>query len=252
MATSQLLLFADSRPIVERLGVEFFRQAPQCPGVYLMRDAADSVVYVGKAKNLRQRLGYYRVANPDRKPRRHLRLLNAVRRIELEAMCDEAAALAREAALLKSLRPRFNRAGTWSGSANFFTWRVTEEHIELAVSPRLEAERLSAGPLPGAYQLLGSLARLLWAALHPERRLAELPHGWFSGRQGNQASIRVRESSRREEVHARLERFFSGHGEEMMEWMEEQTVLQSHAFERALRELDLEVLKRFAMKFARL
>ena len=43
-----------------------------------MRDVTDTVLCVGKAKNLRKRLGSYRVANPDRMPRRHLRLLRAL------------------------------------------------------------------------------------------------------------------------------------------------------------------------------
>jgi len=79
-----MLLFADPPPLVERLGREFFRQAPKGAGVYLMRDAAGAVLYVGKAKNLRQRLASYRVANPDRLARQQLRLLRAVARIELE------------------------------------------------------------------------------------------------------------------------------------------------------------------------
>ena len=66
----QLLLLPDPRPLVERLGPDFFTKAPQRPGVYVMRDAADRVLYVGKAKNLRKRLGSYRVANPDRLRRR--------------------------------------------------------------------------------------------------------------------------------------------------------------------------------------
>src|SRR5216684_2559581 len=99
---TQILLFPDPRPLVERLGQQFFQQAPQCPGVYLMRDAADTVLYVGKAKNLRKRLGSYRVANPDRLARRHLRLLRAVTRIEVQDCRDEAAALVREAEFLRS------------------------------------------------------------------------------------------------------------------------------------------------------
>ena len=49
-----------------------------------MHDAADVVLYVGKAKNLRKRLNNYRVANSDRMARRHLRLLRAVVRIEMQ------------------------------------------------------------------------------------------------------------------------------------------------------------------------
>src|SRR5271166_2887513 len=114
---SQILLFPDPRLLVERLGRDFFRQAPERPGVYLMRDARDVVLYVGKAKNLRRRLGSYRVANPDRMPRRHLRLLRAVERIELQECVDESAALARESELLRELKPKFNRAGTWPSKA---------------------------------------------------------------------------------------------------------------------------------------
>ena len=112
MPTVQRLLFPDPQPLVERLGGDFFRQLPEQPGVYLMRDANDTILYVGKAKNLRKRLGTYRVANPDRLSRRHLRLLRSVMRIEIQECPDELAALAREADLLRTVRPRFNRAGT--------------------------------------------------------------------------------------------------------------------------------------------
>ena len=52
----QLLLIPDPKPLEQRLGRRFFLEAPQQPGLYLMRDAADRVLYVGNAKNLRQRL----------------------------------------------------------------------------------------------------------------------------------------------------------------------------------------------------
>jgi len=110
VSAAQQLLFPDPQPLVERLGCEFFRQLPECPGVYLMRDACGTILYVGKAKNLRKRLTSYRVANPDRMPRRHLRLLRTVARIELEECPDESTALARESELLRAVRPRFNRA----------------------------------------------------------------------------------------------------------------------------------------------
>src|SRR5438093_425553 len=109
MPAAQRLLFPAPQPLVERLGREFFLQLPECPGVYLMRDASDAILYIGKAKNLRKRLGSYRVANPDRVPRRHLRLLRAVARIELQECADEPSALARESELLRSMRPKFNR-----------------------------------------------------------------------------------------------------------------------------------------------
>src|SRR5438046_1372219 len=124
---AQMLLFPDPRPLVEILGPAFFRDAPQNPGVYLMRDSFDQILYVGKARNLKKRLGSYRVANPDRLRRRHLKLLRAVARIELRECVTEAAALATESELLRSLRPRFNRAGTWPAPPRCLSWRVRAE-----------------------------------------------------------------------------------------------------------------------------
>src|SRR3989442_15291991 len=131
--TAQQLLFPDPQPLVERLGRDFFRQLPECPGVYLIRDACDVILYVGKAKNLRKRLGSYRVANPDRMPRRHLRLLRNVARIELQECPDESSASARESEILRTVRPKFNRAGTWPAPPRFFAWRCLEQQLHLTV-----------------------------------------------------------------------------------------------------------------------
>lgn len=111
MAVGQLWLFPPPRPLVERLGEEFFRTLPTAPGVYLMCGEREGVLYVGKARNLRKRLSSYRVANPERLPRRIIRLLFQVRRIELDVCVNEAAACHREAELNGALQPRFNRAG---------------------------------------------------------------------------------------------------------------------------------------------
>ena len=74
----------------------------------------EGVLYVGKAKNLRRRLSSYRVANPERLPRRIIRLLHQVTRIEFDQCVTEQAAQWREELLITVLAPRFNRAGkTW-------------------------------------------------------------------------------------------------------------------------------------------
>src|SRR5437016_14066887 len=130
MAAGQQWLFAPAKPLVERLGKKFFRKIPARPGVYKMHDATGNLLYVGKAKNLRKRLGSYRVANPERMPRRHLRMLRLVKRIELQPCESETAAFSRESELLLSLRPRFNRAGTWKGPSRFLAGRVQSGGLE--------------------------------------------------------------------------------------------------------------------------
>src|SRR5688572_8099967 len=111
MATGQLWLFPPPRPLVERLGKDFFKTLPTTPGVYFMCGFDAGVLYVGRAKNLRKRLSSYRVANPERFSRRMVRLLHRVRRIEYDVCADERAAEQREEALICVLSPQFNRAG---------------------------------------------------------------------------------------------------------------------------------------------
>lgn len=177
---AQRLLFPDARPLVERLGREFFLRLPLSPGVYRMQNARGEVLYVGKAKNLRARLNSYRVANPDRLPKRHLRLLGLVTCIEVEICSDEASALAREAELLRSLKPRFNRAGVWIAPRRSLAWRFTDSHLALTVTTLDQTDWIF--PTQGVSRTLGlrgSLSRLLWWALHPARGVGGLPLGWF-------------------------------------------------------------------------
>ncbi len=111
MPAGQLWLFDPPRPLVERFGEEFFRALPSGPGVYLMCGATEGVLYVGKARNLRKRLSSYRVANPERMPRRIIRLLHCVTRIEFDLCPSEEAARCREELLICVLTPKFNAAG---------------------------------------------------------------------------------------------------------------------------------------------
>ncbi len=111
MGAGQLWLFDPPKPLVERFGEDFFRQLPTTPGVYFMCGQTEGVLYVGKARNLRKRLGSYRVANPERMPRRIVRLLHQVRRIEWDECPTEEAAREREELLICVLAPKFNAVG---------------------------------------------------------------------------------------------------------------------------------------------
>ena len=190
MPASQTLLLPDPRPLVERLGQEFFRQLPERPGVYLMRDAVEVVLYVGKAKSLRHRLSSYRVANPDRMGRRHLRLLRQVVRIELLECADETAALAKEAELLRTLKPKFNRAGVWAGPPRFLLWRTGANGLELAIAKTPATGWQDFGPHGnGVIYLRAALVRLLWYTLNPSSGSTNMPAGWWHGRLATVASL---------------------------------------------------------------
>ena len=254
---TQMLLFPDPRPLVDRLGIDFFRQAPDGAGVYIMRDAAEAALYVGKARNLRKRLASYRVANPDRLPRRHLRLLRAVARIEIQECANEAAAVAREAGLLRSLRPRFNRAGTWPAPPRYLGWRINEDGLELMVSEVVEPEWQYYGTADGsaqralgagAFALRASLVRLLWCAIHPLRGVADMPQGWFRGRLAQIATIPRRNAAAAtfDGAASCLAALFAGQSDSFIAWIREKTCEQSHPFEAAVRDADLEAIGDFS------
>lgn len=80
---------------------------PTEPGVYLMRDAAGDVIYVGKAKCLRDRLSSY-YSQPLGYTRKMDGLLQSVTEIETRVLGSELEALLVESQLIKQLQPRYN------------------------------------------------------------------------------------------------------------------------------------------------
>jgi len=245
MATSQQWLFAPAKPLVERLGKKFFRKIPRRPGVYFMRDATGAVIYVGKAKNLRQRLRSYRVANPERVPRRHLRMMREVTRIDFDLCRSESAALTHEARLLRRLKPKFNRAGVWPGKVQFLTWRFADQAAQFSVQeiPPLGWERF--GSLGGyASRLHGSLVRLLWLVLHPRTGFSRLPHGWAQARFALPVTIVC--GAREAEIRLALENLFWGQPEEFSAWLQTSIEADLPAFDRTALLADLEEVEAFA------
>lgn len=79
---------------------------PVSPGVYLMKDAAGEILYVGKAKNLRSRVQSYFREKVDR-PKTAL-LVRRIRDVEWIITDTETEALILELNLIKEHRPRYN------------------------------------------------------------------------------------------------------------------------------------------------
>ncbi len=146
--------------------------APLEPGVYLMRDAAGKVVYVGKAKSLKKRLASYWRPGAEQ-PVKTQRLLAVVRGVEWIVTGSEKEAVILEAGLIKRHRPRYNVILRDDKSLPYLRLSVQEDYPRLTVvrRPAMRDGALYFGPFaaPGAMR---ETLRLLQRA-YPLRRCTE-------------------------------------------------------------------------------
>ncbi|MCG5539795.1 MULTISPECIES: excinuclease ABC subunit UvrC [unclassified Halorhodospira] len=85
---------------------ERVRSLPERPGVYRMLSAEGTIIYVGKARNLRRRVSSY--FTPSRKTPKTERLVQLIADIQITVTHTEAEALILENNLIKEHRPRYN------------------------------------------------------------------------------------------------------------------------------------------------
>ncbi len=85
---------------------EKVNKAPRSPGVYLMKDLAQKIIYIGKAGNLKSRIGSY-FTGKDTRPMAPF-LMSRINDIEFITTATEKEALILENNLIKRHRPRYN------------------------------------------------------------------------------------------------------------------------------------------------
>lgn len=114
------------------------REFPERPGVYVMQNSAGEVLYVGKAKNLHDRVGSYFTKSTQDSNRKLARLMRIVKDISYEETGSELSALLLESRKIKELKPRFNSMERRYKSYTFLKLDVQHDF------PRLEAVRQPA------------------------------------------------------------------------------------------------------------
>jgi excinuclease ABC subunit C len=159
------------------------RQFPQSPGVYLMKDAAGRVIYVGKAKNLRARAGSYflKAAADDRRTAELVKEICDIDFLEAESEVD---ALLAEARLVKDIQPKFNhdlKDDKTFPYLEIFT-REVFPRVEFTREPSERGTQLygpfaSAGSLRGAIQVLQKIFKFRTCSLDIDE--SEEKWRWF-------------------------------------------------------------------------
>jgi excinuclease ABC subunit C len=80
---------------------------PESPGVYLMKDFSGNIIYVGKSKNLKSRVGQYFQNSRNHSPK-VVKMVQCIRDFEFVTTDTEFEALLLECRLIKDIKPMFN------------------------------------------------------------------------------------------------------------------------------------------------
>lgn len=96
-----------------KFGVDWLRNLPEAPAVYVFKDESGNVLYVGKAKNVRRRLAQYRNATRRKAHRKMRELVRVAHALEVHLEETETDALLRENELIRELRPEYNVDGAY-------------------------------------------------------------------------------------------------------------------------------------------
>lgn len=198
---SNLQLFPPSPFLENKLGTERFSDIPQEPGIYRFYDAKNSLLYVGKAKNLRRRLFTYKRATPGKTTRKEAALIRKIDRFEYDVLGSEKEAILAENRMIREERPEFNHQNKHVETYYYIILYLTKSGLGLEYSMKPAVPLLyqiePPGCLPGLSELdipiqeahifgcfkghrrvrihLGSLLRLIWLANHGSANPSYLP-----------------------------------------------------------------------------
>jgi len=234
---------------------EFFLRAaekvrtrfPETPGVYLFQDAAQRVIYIGKAKNLRARVGSYfvKAAAADSRTAQLVKEAYDVDFLDAESEVD---ALLMEARLIKDIQPKFNRDLRDDKTFPYLQITTHEDfpRVEITREPRTSGVKLygpfaSVGSLRGALQVLQRVFQFRTCSLD----IDENDERWRWFRPCLLASIaqctapcnlRISKEDYRRDIH-RLRRFLDGHRRALLDEMhvEMREAAAARRFEQAAR-----------------
>lgn len=143
---------------------DHLRRLPGKPGVYRMIGAEGEVLYVGKAKNLKNRVTSY--ARGIGHSNRIARMIDLTRAMEFVVTATETEALLLEANLIKRLRPRFNILMRDDKSFPYIAIRRDHEAPQIAKHRGARAKNVDYfGPFASAWAVNASLTTLQKAFL---------------------------------------------------------------------------------------
>ena len=129
---------------------EELKKLPNCPGVYIMRDEKDNIIYVGKAVNLHSRVRSYFRKNIGRGPQID-KMVTLISRFEYIITDSELEALVLENNLIKEHSPKYNTLLKDDKTYPYIKVTMGESYPRVLFSRQMKKDRSKYfGPYTGA------------------------------------------------------------------------------------------------------
>ena len=170
----QLNLFLANSFLKEKFGEHLFGDTPNSPGVYRFFDKNGDIIYVGKSKNLRKRLFYYRGIRAGSCSRKEARLLSEISSWEITCFETEKEAILEENRLIRKHRPVYNHANKMVETYYFIHLRVYPSKLVFCLSMNENGRFRQKNRSHGFFQS-GAKKK------HPEKPTDEFCFGCFKG-----------------------------------------------------------------------
>lgn len=119
------------------------KNLPKTPGIYKMKNSRGEIIYVGKAKNLKQRVGSYFIQNKQHS-RKVLEMVRWIDDFDYELTDTEFDALLLECHVIHQIRPRYNRMMNHYESYGYFQFLSKAPYLR--VLSEWSEEGLVIGP----------------------------------------------------------------------------------------------------------
>lgn len=133
---------------------------PSTPGVYLFKDAREQVLYVGKAKSLKDRVRTYFLPSTNLGPRKGA-MLEQIESIDTVDTTTEAEALFMESRLIKDLKPRYNVLSTDDRTFPYLAITVRDEFPGVFITRNPQDEQFRGARILGPFASSGALREAL-------------------------------------------------------------------------------------------
>jgi excinuclease ABC subunit C len=128
---------------------EKVKSLPSTPGVYLMKDSRGSIIYVGKAKNLKRRVQSY-FQKSKAHPQKIIKLVSNIQDFDIQLTDTEFEAFMLECKLIRGIKPLFNKMMKSPQSYSYIVIEKDRKYPEIEITNHRDKQdsRLYFGPFP--------------------------------------------------------------------------------------------------------